>query len=238
MGVDRKRAMFDRLAADVIVVPECSSAPRFSQELGVSFEWRGVKPSKGLGVFALHGWTVVPVAEATPLPWVLPLHIIDPAGRVAALLLAIWTVQLRGNGTYAQQVGRAVDVWAEEIRRGPTLLAGDLNCTAQGSPPRHCLDVARLERLGAVSAYHAHQGLGHGREEAMTLRWIGPGGEPKAYHCDFVFASADLLPAITRVEVGTFGDWIETGMSDHCPVIVDFDRPSPVGGGRGGRRPR
>ena len=40
-GVDRKRAQFDRRAADVLVVPECGRYPMFARELGVSFTWRG-----------------------------------------------------------------------------------------------------------------------------------------------------------------------------------------------------
>lgn len=56
LGVDRKRAAFDRLGADVLVVPECPRSTSFSRELGVSSAWRGRYDSKGLGVFALNGW--------------------------------------------------------------------------------------------------------------------------------------------------------------------------------------
>lgn len=55
MGVDRKRAGFARLEADVIVVPECAAGSAFSQEEGVSFAWRGRNTMKGLGVFAFRG---------------------------------------------------------------------------------------------------------------------------------------------------------------------------------------
>jgi hypothetical protein len=50
MCVDRKRAAFDRLHADVLVVPECAEASAFSREANVSFVWRGRNTIKGLGV--------------------------------------------------------------------------------------------------------------------------------------------------------------------------------------------
>lgn len=221
--VDGKRALFDRLAADVVVVPECASAPRFAQEFGVSFAWRGKYPHEGLGVFGLNGWQVVPAPERTSLPWVLPLNLVDPAGVEAALLLAIWTVPTDNVRQYSKQIAQAVTEWEREIRGGATVLAGDFNCSAQSTDSRkHLANVERLRGLGAVSAFHAHHGLGHGKEEAMTLRWVGRGGLPFGFHCDFVFASAALVPRITQVDVGTFADWIEPGYSDHCPVIVDF----------------
>lgn len=57
----------------------------------------------------------------------------------------------------------------------------------------------------------------------MTLRWVGRGGIAAGFHCDFVFASAELLPRLTDVQVGTFDEWIHSGLSDHCPVSVEFD---------------
>ena len=222
-AVDKKRALFDRLSADVIVVPECAQAPRFAQEFGVSFAWRGENPRKGLGVFGLNGWQLEPVPEPAPLPWLLPLRLIAPDDDTAALLLAIWTVPTDEVRSYADQITRAVAKWETEIRDGATILVGDFNCSAQSTDFRkHLVNVRGLEGLGAVSAYHAHHGLDHGDEQQMTLRWIGRGSEAFVYHCDFVFASAALVPRIRHVEVGTFADWIEPGYSDHCPVIVDF----------------
>jgi endonuclease/exonuclease/phosphatase family protein len=226
MGVDRKRPHFDRLAADVIVVPECSRAPLFAQELGVSFAWRGMRATKGLGVFGRNGWRVAPREERTEIPWVLPLQVLDARDEKVALLLAIWTVAHRGGRSYEAQVAAAVTEWAEEIRSEAVILAGDFNCTAQSpAGSRRPTHADLLRDLGAVSAYHAHHGCDHGAEADMTLRWIGPGRVPRRYHCDFVWMSAALAPRLAGVEVGTFAEWIETGISDHCPVIVDLACP-------------
>ena len=159
-GVDRKRGQFDRLAADVLVVPECGQYPLFARELGVSFAWRGTG-RKGLGVFGRNGWQVVPAVERNPLPWVLPLHVVDPAGDAVALLLAVGTVPTEGVRTYAGQIAMAISEWEQEIRDGATILAGDFNCSAQTADARqHHVNVDRLHAFGAVSAYHGHAGLG------------------------------------------------------------------------------
>jgi endonuclease/exonuclease/phosphatase (EEP) superfamily protein YafD len=223
LGVDSKRAAFERLGADVLVVPECPSAPAFSRELGVSFAWRGRYAAKGLGVFALAGWQVAPAEERTRLPWVLPLRVLDPGGAEVALLLAVWTVAMPGAPSYADQVAAAISAWEDEIRDGATIVAGDFNCSAQSAKPAgHLRNVARLTDLGAVSAYHRFKAVEHGCEQEMTLRWVGRGGRATGFHCDFVFVSAALAPTISRAEVGRFEDWIETGLSDHSPVTVQF----------------
>lgn len=42
------------------------------------------------------------------------------------------------------------------------------------------------------------------------------------YHCDFVILSRDLATHISAVSVGSMGEWVESGLPDHCPVIVDI----------------
>lgn len=222
-AVDRKRALFDRLAADVIVVPECSQSPRFSREPGVSFAWRGRNANLGLGVFALNGWTVASVPELDPLPWVLPLQLIAPTGEDAALLLAIWAVATPENPPYETQVARAVEAWELELATGPVVFAGDTNCSPQsGDREAHLANIARLDDLGVASCYHQHHGLAHGDENHMTLSWVGRGGVRSGSHCDFVFASADLIARLAGVTVGRFDEWIGPQSSDHAPVVCAF----------------
>lgn len=224
MGFDRKRAAAEKLGCDVLVVPECSSKPALSREAGVSFEWKkGRFSSKGLGVFGFRGWRLEPVKETTPLPWVLPVRILDPAGSEAALLLAIWTIQNKEERwpSYSAQVGAAIDAWEREIRTGRVILAGDLNCSVQGpSVDPHLGNIARLEEMGARSAYHAHGRVAHGEESEMTLRWIGPGKRVHLYHCDFTFLSSAIGHRLECVEVGSIADWVESNLSDHVPVLA------------------
>ncbi len=225
MGFDRKRAAVERLGCDVLVVPECHSAPALATELGVSFAWKGRYPRKGLGVFAFNGWRLEPAEETTPLPWVLPLRVLDPFGADACLLLAIWTVANKAERwpRYSAQVAQTIDAWENELRSEAVVLAGDLNCSAQGpSAAPHLENVARLRELGVRSSYHAHRGVAHGEETEMTLRWFGPGSRERTYHCDLVFLSDAFTHLLEDVTVGAMAEWVESGLSDHTPVVTNI----------------
>lgn len=222
-GVDRKINAITRLEADVVVVPECAASPRLAREPGVSFEWLGTYAPKGLGVFGFNGWTVARLEEETD-PWCLPLRVESPSAATSFTLLAVWTVTPRqGVPSYAEQFARTIDQWADSLADESVAIAGDLNASMQGPSERaHRSNLDRLKELGTDSAYHSHYASAHGAEEAMTLRWIGRGGAARYYHCDFVFLSNALQPFLAGAQVGSVSDWIEAGLSDHCPVIVDL----------------
>ncbi len=139
------------------------------------------------------------------------------------MLLAVWTVRQPGSPSYEEQVAALVSEWEEEIRDGQTIIAGDFNCAAQAANPRkHMANIAHLRELGAASAYHHYNQVEHGAEEEMTLRWIAKGRRVSGFHCDFIFVSRSITPCIAHVNVGSFQDWIENGLSDHCPVRAEF----------------
>lgn len=225
MAIDRKREAIERLGCDVLVVPECKEAPVLAKDRDVTFQWKGRYPRKGLGVFGFRGWRVELAKESTPLHWLLPLRVIDPAGAEAALLLAIWTVANKAESWpgYSGQVASAIAEWEPKVRDEPVILAGDFNCDAQGRSSRsHLQNIARLEEMGARSAYHSHRGLPHGSEPDMTLRWIGRGKREYQYHCDFIFLSRAIRHRLEGVKVGTMADWVESRLSDHVPVVASI----------------
>lgn len=45
----------------------------------------------------------------------------------------------------------------------------------------------------------------------------------RRYRCDFVSLPEPLLERTHRAAVGSWTDWIETGLSDHIPVLVDME---------------
>jgi hypothetical protein len=230
MGLGRKREAVERIGADLLVVPEAGASAPPAGEPGVSHAWKGAWAPKGLGVYAFGGWQVEPVAGAPELPWVLPLRLSGPDGGEVATLLSVWTVVGRDGRrpSYTGQLAAAIDAWEPELRAGRAILLGDLNAStdADSSAGRaHAANVRRLAGLGMHSAYHAFVGCEHGREPDMTLRWIARGRRRLLYHCDFVFLPERLLERVRRVEVGAMGEWIESGLSDHAPVVVE------IGGG-------
>ena len=72
-----------------------------------------------------------------------------------------------------------------------------------------------------VSAYHAANDVEHGAEPTGTLYWRRAVDAP--FHCDFAFLPTAWLPKLRNVTVGGYDEWVASGLSDHCPVIVDFD---------------
>lgn len=230
--VDAKRHAFDLLDAAVVVVPECSADPELSRALGVSFLWQGEYVRKGLGIVSFGGWNVEPLDAPVDLPWALPVRVTDPAGAHAFDLLGVWTVKREdGRPGYPGQIARLLEVWAPILSAGNTIVAGDFNCSLQGPSKRaHASNVARFAELGLHSAYHAFSTRAHGAEAAMTLQWVAPGRLRQGYHCDYVFVPARLLREVTAVTVGTVDLWVDSGLSDHSLVAVDF------GLSRGARR--
>lgn len=223
MAVDRKREAIEGLGADVVVVPECERDPALAQEPGVSFAWRGDHERKGLAVIGFGGWTVTPVEGPAALPWTLPVTVADPSGRVRLRLVAVWTVAGRGRPSYAAQAAAVIDALDDAAATLPLVLAGDFNASVEGrSPTPSGFSVERLAALGLHSAYHHLHRVAHGAEQAMTLRWIGPGRRAHLYHCDFVFLSSGLATRLQTVDVGSIEKWVESGLSDHAPVIVEL----------------
>ncbi len=226
MAVDRKRAAIDRLRADIVVVPECERDPALAREPGVSFAWKGDNPRKGLAVVGFGGWTVTPADRRAAFPWTLPVTVTDPTGRVWARLVAVWTVAGKGRPSYAAQAAAVLDALDGAAATLPLVLAGDFNASVEGaSAVPHGFTTDRLTALGLHSAYHHLHGVAHGAEQAMTLRWIGPGRRVHLYHCDYVFLSSGLAAGLRSVDVGSIEEWIESGLSDHAPVIVELGFP-------------
>jgi endonuclease/exonuclease/phosphatase family metal-dependent hydrolase len=123
-------------------------------------------------------------------------------------------------------VAAVIERWSEKIADGDVVIAGDFNCIASGpTGPAHLENVRRLDGVGAHSAYHAFHGVPHGREDAMTLRWVGPKRVVYEYHCDFVFLPDRMLPRLEAVEVGAMDTWVESRLSDHTPVTVTLRMP-------------
>lgn len=220
MGVDAKADLIRGLGADVLVVPECRPDPRLATEGDVDFRWAGISARKGLGIFAFGGWQLTPLRRRGREPWCLPVAVKYPTGRHAFDLLGIWTVVGTGRPGYVRQFTRTLDLWQRRLARAGLVIAGDLNDSMRPSDGVPSANLDRLHAAGLGSAYHAHASLDPGAEVAQTLHWVGPGRVVHRYHCDFVFLSSDLLSRVRAVEVGSMEEWVDSGRSDHCPVVV------------------
>jgi hypothetical protein len=226
-GMRRKREALAALEADVLVIPEAQA--RFIPDLGQRMLFKGA-PSKGLGVLVADPYTAA-ISTADPgLPWLLAVDIYR--GRDLVLtVLALWTVREAGihRPSYSAQAQQGITAWqqaSEREGRDPwtrVVMLGDFNASFQGpSAAAHADTVAALHQRGMASVHHHLTGTAHGTEASHTLRWIAPGRIAQYYHCDYLWLSPDLQTRLRGGGIGTVGDWVESGLSDHSPVWADL----------------
>jgi hypothetical protein len=226
-GMRRKRKALAALEADVLVVPEAQAG--FTPDAGQRMLFKGA-PSKGLGVLVANPNTVA-ISTADPgLPWLLALDIYRDRNLVLTAL-ALWTVREAGIGrsSYTAQAQQAITAWQETAvreRRDPwtrVVLLGDFNASFQSpSAAAHADTITVLQERGMASVHHYLTGTAHGAEAVHTLRWIAPGRVTRYYHCDYLWLSPDLQTRLRGGGIGTVGDWVESGLSDHAPVWADL----------------
>jgi exodeoxyribonuclease-3 len=228
LNLDGKRAALERLALDIAVIPESAGRPRLARRPDVSHTWIGTNPHKGLGVFGFNGWHVTPLTEVAGLPWCLPVSVRNPDGNEFTLL-AIWTVKRQGEGrpSYASQFTVVIERWRHLLAESPVVIAGDLNASLQGPQVGpHRQNLAALTAIGTRNAYELVHGPMEPAAQPATLRWIGPGRKQYHFHCDHIFVSAALVSSVRSAEIGTLAEWVESGLSDHCPVVAELDLTS------------
>ena len=219
MALRRKRDAIEELQCSVLVIQECAEA-----DLAPYGEYRFKGPAqKGLAVITFDGWSIADSPDDPRLPGMIFVRILNPSGEHVADFGGVWAL----TGTerkYHEQFAQVLDFVRARTSVLPLVIAGDLNASAQGpSVLPHAVNVRSAAALGLVSVFHHVDRVEHGSESAMTLRWMGPGGIERRYHCDFVFGSEELCNEATRVEVGDWGEWIESGRSDHVPVVAEFE---------------
>jgi len=65
--------------------------------------------------------------------------------------------------------------------------------------------------------------LAQGAETHPTFYWRTRSVDGPTYHIDYAFVPQASVGRLQSVVVGTRDDWIATGLSDHAPLILDFD---------------
>ena len=233
----------DPFGADVTIVQECwrPAAGR------TDCVWMGDDPKHGIAISVGRGWRISPVEALPDVPrYALPARIArvsndfstDGAGDLAAdgsadglgseaedaFVLGVWTLDDRPH-RYVKAAIRAVEMYADEIRARPTIIAGDFNSNAIWNRKRddsrdHKYLVRMLAELGLVSAYHAFRGEEHGGETTPTFHMYKRESEP--FHLDYCFVPAGWT--VANVAVGAYADWARD--SDHRPLVVDVHAPT------------
>ncbi|MEM6549722.1 MAG: hypothetical protein AAF713_18530 [Pseudomonadota bacterium] len=233
MAFHRKAEALMRLRPDLAVISECAApsvltARGLGEVAGETAVWIGNNPNKGLGVFAFNGYRVRLAKGHRPtLRHIAPVHVDGPLGFH---LLAVWAQNASGGITRKHQLGplrRALSAYRGFLTAAPAVVGGDFNNNVFWDRPgwriNHRAVVERLETMGLQSAYHTIRGEAQGEETVPTHYWRDRRKDGPTYHIDYVFAPVLWLEAVIAFRVGRFEDWCGPGMSDHVPILVEFD---------------
>ena len=233
----RKLDCLDKLDADLYVIQECENpneSTKQFKEWASSYLWAGSNKNKGIGVFSKKGVLIerlnwhrkfklsgAPTGSKSAtwhtedLKEFLSFRVNDNFNAVAT-----WTKQSRG-GTfgYAGQLWKYLQSHGKDIKAGECILLGDLNSNIRWDRPdrwwNHSDNVQILDSLGLQSIYHRQMGVEQGAEIDPTFYLYRH--RDKAYHIDYVFASASLLEKCT-IYCHDPDYWLQ--FSDHIPLEV------------------
>jgi exodeoxyribonuclease III len=227
----RKIEALARLAPDIAIISECAEpetlrrkAPTFSP---TSALWIGDNSQKGLGLFSFGDLRLSrDRSYDSSITYVLPARV---EGSREFNVLAMWSHHPKMNqGTSSPGPTLiAIRTYERFLCERTSVIAGDLNNHVQWDRPRkasnHANAVSELDQIGFVSAYHEHHKVAHGAETHPTIYWRDRTETGPTYHIDYAFIPRSCVGLLRSLRIGSYADWIGTGLSDHAPVIVDFD---------------
>jgi hypothetical protein len=213
MALSRKWPFLCALKPDLAILPEVSKALPAPTDHAV---WIGKNRNKGLGIVSFGSYTVSRSRSYdTSLEWVAPIRV---EGPIPFFLLAVWTTKVTGGQAYTQ-AHQGFIRYRRRMMERPTVVAGDFNTHWPGAFEN--IESSASADLGLVSAYHSYYDVGPGEESGTTLYWHG---NPKSllYHFDYCLIPRAWARHVGSVRIGSYAEWIETGLSDHVPLVVDI----------------
>jgi exodeoxyribonuclease III len=226
-GAFRKKVQaIKALKPDLAIIQECESPERLRAgglDLGPqSIAWCGDLAYKGLAVISFtHPCIETDTVRDPSLKLLLPVVV---TGEQPLHLLAVWTKETENqDDCYVGQACLGVQKYATFINRYDTVVVGDFNSNQIWDRPnrrfQHADMVAQLSDFGLVSVYHHYYQEPQGHETRYTYYYHKKPDHP--FCIDYCFVPRKWTPHLRSVTVGSYNDWHE--LSDHCPMIVDFD---------------
>ena len=225
------------LRPDVAVISEAARpevlVARAPELGGASLVWAGKYPHQGL-LLAGFGTTVVELDRHDyddGLHHMAPVSVSGLPGLDKPIhLLGVCAQNSSGGNRRKDKPGplrQALRRYRRFLRSAPAVVAGDFNNHVRwdkpGWPINHANAVRDMAHLGLVSAYHVARGVAAGNEPEPTYfqhRRMSAG-----FHIDYVFMPADWTNRAFTLTVGRYQDWIEPGLSDHVPLVLEITTP-------------
>ncbi len=245
MALHRKWPVLTALKPDIAIIGECDNYQRLKAHgIGVTpsrYVWTGGRHFKGLAVIAFPPFRLRlnPLHDAA-LPHILPVEVRGAGVRFN--VIGVWAQNISGGFRTRAEPGpfnRAMDRYGHFVTRHPTLIAGDFNNHHFWDRPGHAINfeqnLQRTRRLGLKSAYHAARGEPVGQETLPTHYWRDRKIDGPTYHIDYMFYPRVWHRHFRRFGVGDFETFCSRGLSDHAPLVADFDigrgarsKPRPI----------
>ena len=156
MAFRKKAAVILQHKPDILIVPECEHKDKLNFPAGVKKPtctlWFGDNLNKGLGIFSYGHFNLKQSDSYNPvLRLIVPVTVTNRNRNF--VLYAIWAYNPKDpDGTYVEQVWKAIDHYDQFITDKLTLLIGDFNSNTMWDKKRrisnHSNVVKRLEERG------------------------------------------------------------------------------------------
>lgn len=217
-GLERKAALFHRIAADLIVVSEVRRAAFAALAPGfAAAHYTPSSSARGIATFCRH-------------PGLMQHPFAAPDGAECFQRLTLGTVDIlaawvKPQGSYTAPAAKAIARFLRRPRAAHRIVLGDLNLNPGfdrvKATGRATALVAKLGRAGIRSLYHQHMAEDFGAETRATHFFLRNAARP--FHIDFIFASGGLR--LNHFELGDPMHWIGTGLGDHVPLTAELALP-------------
>ena len=242
MALHRKFEALLALQPDIAVISEAARPERLQvrapEFIASSLVWVGNNPDKGLLIAGFGGARITMSRRRYDprLHWIAPVSIAGLPDLDGPLhLLGVWAQNANEGNRQKDNPGylqRALQRYRRFLRAAPSIVAGDFNNHVTWDRPgwrmNHANEISVLSGLGLVSAYHATRGVVAGHEPEPTLYWRDRREDGPTYHIDYVFMPRSWTGPSASLSLGSFADWVGSGLSDHVPLILDALPPTPA----------
>jgi len=212
------------LNPNIAVIQECENLEKLrvscKEKIPLKSFWFGgfYKP-RGVGVFFYKDYEILSMEYDTSIEFIIPMRI---RNDLEVYLFAIWAMAPKDKKrSYTFQIERTVERYEVILKNNNSILIGDYNSPHIEKPNEGTgVKVVELfKKLEIFSAYHGFYKKEYGEHNHNTFYWTKKRDFP--HMLDYCFASKSIINKISKVEVGSYEDWIK--ISDHCPLIVDID---------------
>lgn len=222
-GFARKARVIQALQPDLAIIAECRYTALMEIESGFDPSricWIGQANKRGLAIIGREEWRLEAVSLELGDQWFLPV-----IARHQSLELRLLGVWVKPAEDYLAPTLRSLDRCSSflSLSNGPAIVADDFNHNVmldRATAKRRFSDiVTRLASLNLVSAWYTFHKEAHGQESVPTFYFQRRAD--KTYHIDYTFLPNEQSCKLARVELGSYSQRVETGWSDHVPLMVE-----------------